>query len=251
MIGLTASATSYRVEPNLDCLLSPTCDGANDYIDLSSDTADAIKTTGSVSLWFKADDAVGNSMIFAMAKDDSNDNKVAINHSAGNNFIRLNYRGNSTNSTLDYAITGSDLIAGGWTHIVATWDQTANKKQIFINGSAGASNTTSMTAWQSSSTANRIFLGRATNAASTYWKGHFSNCSMYNRELTAAEISILYNGGVPSDLREGVVVENMLRWYPLDAEAGGTTDCFRDSVNGTAPGDALEGTVTGVEDTPI
>jgi len=250
MIGLTASATSYRVEPNFDCLVSPDVDGTNDYIDLSSATANTIKTTGSVSVWFKADAGDGNSMIFAMATGTSNDNKVAINHSEGNEFIRLNYRGGSTNSTLDYTITTSNLVAGGWTHIVATWDQTAPKKQLFINGSTTVSNTSAMTAWDGGSTADTIFLGKATNADTTYWEGHFSNCSLYNRELTAAEVLILYNGGVPSDLREGVVVENMLRWYPLDAGAGGTTGCFRDLVASTDPGSAVNGTVTGVKDTP-
>jgi len=199
------------------------------------------------------DAASSAAMIFTLAKDDDNKNKVAINFiesGSSANRIRLNCRGNNTNTLLDYAITKSALISTEWLHFVATWDRTAPKMQIFIDGALEATSTASMTAWDLDSTANKIFLSKSSTGDHTYWDGHFSNCSMYNRELTAADVSVLYNGGKPSDIREGVPVDGLVRWYPLDEEAGGTTDCFRDLVNGTDPGSAVNGAVTGVKDTP-
>ena len=222
MIGLTAGATSYRVEPNLDTRLSVSCDGTDDHVILSSASANTIKTTGSVSAWYKMDEASGNSMIFCMGTDNSNDNKIAINFSESNEFIRFNYRGGSTNSTLDYTITPSQIESAGWTHIIVTWDQTGPRKGIFINGAASASNTTAMTAY--ATTANTIFLGKATNADNTYWPGHFSNYSIYDRELTVADALTLYNNGVPGDLSEGIPVTGLLEWYPLDESSGNFID---------------------------
>ncbi len=229
MIGLTVGTSSYRVEPGLDTRLSVSCDGTDDHVILSSASADTIKTIGSVSVWFRLETVSGNSMIFALADGTSNNNKVSINFSESNEFIRLNCRGGSTNSTLDHPITPSAIVAGNWTHIVATWDRTANKLQILINGVAGVNSpdTDSITAWDGGSTADTIFLGKATNADSTYWAGHFSNYSIYDRELTVADALTLYNNGVPGDLSEGIPVTGLLEWYPLDESSGNFIDLKR------------------------
>ena len=226
MIGLTAGTSSYRVEPDLDTRLSVSCDGTDDHVVLSSASADTIKTTGSVSVWFRLETVSGNSMIFALADGTSNNNKIIVNYSESGEFIRLNCRGGSTSSNTDHPITPSAIVAGNWTHIVATWDRTTPKKQIFVNGVAGVNSpdTGDITAWDGGSTADTIFLGKATNADNTYWAGHFSNYSIYDRELTAADALTLYNNGVPGDLLEGVPVAKLLEWYPLDESSGNFVD---------------------------
>ena len=243
MLGVGGSIHYSRVESALNATKSVSLDGTNDFIDCSDAIANSVKLIGSVSIWVKMDTGASNDAIWAMGTDTSNDNKLIFFHSTSNDELRFLYRGDSTNTTVGYSIAEGTFISGGWAHCVATWDQTAPSLKIYFNGAQVAAGTASTTAY--TTTANKIFLGKATNADNTYWAGHFSNYALYNKVLSASQVLSLYNNGKPGDLSEGQT-NGLVQWLKLD-EASGT---FADSSGNSRTGAGQNSPTQGVTDAP-
>lgn len=102
---------------------------------------------------------------------------------------------NSGGSWANVASTGNVLTAPGqWYFIAVTWDGTSPK--IYINGmlsTTGANYTAALTNNPSYDTFLGV-LSNTSNAKSYFYSGSMSNVRIYNRALSAAEISSLYNG---------------------------------------------------------
>ena len=231
MLGISSSF--YRIESPLSNSFSVLFDGTNDYVDCSDSVANDVKLTGSVSVWAKLTTGASNDMIFALATDSSNDNKINVFHSTSNDELRIQYRGNSTNTLIGYSIAEAALISAGWVHIVATWDQTAPELSLYYNGVHVANGTEAITAF--ATTANRIYLGKATNANSTYWAGNLDEYALYSRVLDAAEAKSLYNNGTPVDLTEGHT-NGLLQWLRFEEDSGTMADSSGNGRTGTASG---------------
>lgn len=91
--------------------------------------------------------------------------------------------GNSVWEWNENAITNND-----WTHIVATWKQTDNSMKLYINGVLVNSDTGFADCGQGPVTVNEegnLFIGRG-------FVGNIDDIAIYNRELTAAEATQLF-----------------------------------------------------------
>lgn len=137
---------------------------------------------------------------------------------------RIIHKGDSTGATTGFIIagigTGGDLIGGfevggewdglnwsastnvkkfalnlsvnTWYHLALTYNST-DKLKLYVNGVNGEENNTDYQ-W-SSGTGNYFTLGRRAGAASAYFNGVIDEVGIWNRALTQAEVSTLYNNG--------------------------------------------------------
>ena len=115
-------------------------------------------------------------------------------------------------STPDTQIDSNALTAGTWYHVVGTFDGTNLK--LYVNGALVASGTNSR-----SLTGTTLQIA---NGAASYLNGTLDEVRMYNRALSAGEVTALYNhvrkkGGLDHFLRNGLV-----GYWPFD-EGTGTT----------------------------
>ncbi len=169
-------------------------DGNSDYISISDSSSLDITPDITLSVWVKFTNVTANYQ-----------NIIAKRGAAStplNYFLRT---GGSNDTDPDeiqfgyyndgYHIVGTttaNLVANTWYHIVAT--HTDSQEKIYINGSEYSTTWR----WGSSSAAliindDLLAIGRGGNYAAEYTGGQIDEVRIYNRELSAAEVSDLYN----------------------------------------------------------
>ena len=247
MLGLGNSVSNIPYsQASYAVTKSVSLDGTNDHIVITNSVANDIKNIGSMSIWLKLETANQNDTIMNLHTGINNDNKIAILfiNQGGSELIRINCRGGSTNTILDHEYSATDSVENGWTHFAATWDRTANKIAMYLNGSNVASSTASITNY--ATTADTIYLGKPGNADNAFFQGHFSSFALFNAALTASNITTIYNSGSPNiDLTE-TSISSLVAFLPLDESSGN----FKDRTSTGADGVPTNSPTQGVEDVP-
>ena len=173
-------------------------DGSNDYINCGTPTSLQFGTGSfSISQWFYV--ASGNLLKVTASKLQSagwwlaldnryNDNTEGIGFSVNSQLYSSSYHARGTTSDFKYNINQ-------WNNVVAVWDGINKNMLIYLNnvlttttqtqggGIAGITNTDSST--------NNI-IGAYTNGASFNFNGKISQTMIYNKVLTASEVSQNY-----------------------------------------------------------
>ena len=142
-----------------------------------------------------------------------------------NNKIRSNHM--TSNGSVDQR--GSSSVGSGWNHYAMTIDPGAGSKIIYLNGSAVSVTNGGFSGTFSS--AQDIYLGNISNGNAAFrlnGNGKMDDVGIWNRVLSAAEISQVYNAGTSgiSSLLIRVIDENLAHHYKLDGNAN-------DSVGGS------------------
>jgi hypothetical protein len=137
-----------------------------------------------------------------------------------------------------YAVNSFDFEGAGWQHVCWTYNVTTKHIYVYLNGVAqtwidngGTIITPYLTAVSSRLYERDLTIGRVKPATSTgTFLGLVDEVSTYNRILTQAEITALYNSGTPTDLTSLSPVS----WYRFE-EGSGTTaiDSGSGGNNGT------------------
>ena len=228
MLGLGNSITSGEYSESAYAVTrSVQLDGADDHIIINHAVANNIKNVGSMSIWLKNTDASGNDTIFNLHTGTSNDNKIAILfiNQGGNEVIRFNSRGSSTNTLLDhpYAVELQDGDGSpAWIHFVATWSRTANTMAMYINGSKVQTSTSAMADY--ATTADTIYIGKPGNSNNAFFKGNFSSLSLFDVTISDATVTTLYNSG-SANLDVGKAgIDGLVAFLPLDETSGNFID---------------------------
>jgi subtilase family serine protease len=87
----------------------------------------------------------------------------------------------------------ASLATDQWVHLAATYDNTTNDRQIFLNGTHVAS----LSGTAEARFSDTLAIGRQGNAitAGEYWNGLVDELSLYDRPLSAAEIQSIFDAG--------------------------------------------------------
>src|SRR5262249_21398487 len=148
-----------------------------------------------ISMWFKNDTpAAGLNGAIGFQRaiswfDGTNNFQIGMAENAALNG-RSMYVSTSTQIVAAAAATSGD-VPTGWHHLVAVYDgSTAFKTYLDGVDRTGGTLQNNITGFNFDTTASPIYLGQRGNG--TYWDGSLDEVRIYNRALSASEISGLY-----------------------------------------------------------
>ena len=190
-------------------------DGSNDVVDCSSGSSidDIFNGGGSWSAWFSVETDGEGSAGTMLCK--------------GTSFLRtLNDAGGDVTMQFLYTFSGDN---GGWTaptdavllnkinHIVVTYDSSSpsNNPTIYINGvSVLATEAATGPSGSASSDASQDFIIGAQNSSGDQaYDGFIDEVSVWDKELSATEVSEIFNSGIALDCRDHSAASDLQAYW--------------------------------------
>lgn len=182
----TAHSLTSTTSQNGEAGGAYTFNGSSSYISFSSTPELAITSSFSVSAWVNMSTAytatAGWQHIVAGAYGDWG---VGIVGSSSGTGLYLRATKVSVN---DSPSTSSWVTKGVWTHVTATFDGT--NVRYYINGAL-----TGNVAYNPGYATSVKYIGTTNGSYAAYFRGNMDDVRVYNRPLTAAEVTALYDGG--------------------------------------------------------
>jgi hypothetical protein len=136
----------------------------------------------------------------------------------------------SRNSSQDRTSYGSALTQNQWYHLVVVINSTSLNNvnySIYLDGTPLVENATS-SYYDNTSVLNSFQINNRYANNAYYGGGNFviSNVSIWNTALTSAQVTEIYNEGVPSNLNNHSAYSNLVSWWQL-----GSNSSFNSSLN--------------------
>ena len=187
-------------------------DGTGDKITLNS----SINTGNnySVSFWLNPENvSSGNSYIFSDSTT-SPYKGLALDQgsSTAGGFGNFYYYTGAVNIVNNTAILG-DV----WSHIVITFDVTGQEIKFYVNG---VLDKTSTSVANIGTLINEFGIRTTGNA----YNGKLSNISIWNTELSAAQVTEIYNNRIPTNLNSHSAYSNLVSWWQLGENSSFNTN---------------------------
>jgi len=163
-------------------------DGSNDVVTLGNPSALQITGAMTLSAWVNID-TFNNGRIIAK-QGGSTDRGWSLNVESGS-YAAMQISDSS--NVIIYA-NSATLSTGVWVHLVGVYEP-GSAVRIYVNGSQSGSDTTGIPASQRNSSQN-VNVGRRPDSASNTWfDGLIDDVRVYNRALSAAEATVMFNNG--------------------------------------------------------
>jgi hypothetical protein len=168
-------------------------DGTENYVTVTDNATLNFDSTESftVSGWLNLDALSKN--VTMLAKRDG----------SGNNFegyqIQVRDADGEFAFFVDDGVSGSSVSArggtpttGSWVHLAGTFDRSSGDLTLYIDGSSVGSTSSSLGAVSPSA---NFYVGAYENLSSEYFNGKIDDVRIYDKALSAPEVSNLYNTG--------------------------------------------------------
>ena len=180
---------NIRILNSFNNIYSTNFDGVDDYVAIDGINSIVNSTTGSISVWAKTAATEANGNYFKTYVDSNNN--ISLLYNAASNEVRINYKGGGTSVV---AVTTEGIEDDGlWHHIVGTWNVTGDAITLYLDGEK-QSTTASLPTFSGTPTASSI----GNNAAGGgYFIGNIDEVSFFNITLSDADVTTLYNEGLP------------------------------------------------------
>jgi len=203
-------------------------DGSNEYINLGDNYDFGPAQAFSWSFWMKAANFSSQRAFIAKTTQDANVYGYSFQHnSSGKLFAQFRASGTLRNYT-----ASTTLSAGTWYHICFTYAGGSNMNGLtaYIDASAEASpSSASLNDWSHS---QDLMIAR--RGTSFHFSGNMNQISVWNKELSSAEVTELYNSGSPGNLNNHSASANLDSWWYLNDNSNFPTETDQiGSVNGT------------------
>ena len=233
---LTNGPTFSTTVPPSTNTYSVDFDGTDDYLVIPDDPefsmGDGLGNDNafSISSWFKAD-SIGN--FYMATKDAANREWSFRTFSSQLHFFAFGTGGGYIGRK--YA---TNLSAGQWYHAVVTYDasKASSGIKLYLNGSRvddGDYASGTYTAAVNTTTSIRVGSLEQNN---TFADGKVDELAIFDSELSASDVTAIYNNGVPTDLASFFPVG----WWRMGDDDGGTGTTITDQVLG-----GNDGTING------
>ena len=177
-------------------------DGVNDYFEIPKNSSlSLINTNFSISIWLNP--------------DFSHNGLLMMNY-AGTNGWGVYYNSGSIRF-YDAPVwtTVTTISTGQWTHILIVGDYTGSNLICYKNDVEVYNNSHTFTITES--TAN-VFIG-SERGTGFFYNGKLDEVSLWNKGLSASEVSELYNNGIPSNLASHSSYSNAISWWRMGDNA--------------------------------
>lgn len=214
-------------------------DGSNEYIDCGNVTP---TTNMSVFAWARWNSASVNLVI--IGKWEASDSERSFLISAGDTdssklLVLLSGSGASAQKTYRGSVTA--LQTGAWHFVGFTFAGGTDTLKCYVDGAEDTGLTkVSDTALGGSifNSAAKCMIGalskNAGGAIASYWNGYVDQATIWDKALSAAEVTELYNSGHPGDARTHSASANLKHYWPIGE--GSDSNTFFDDIVGANDG---------------
>ena len=176
-------------------------DGVDDYV--SCGDADNLSfgdgssdSPFSISAWIKPDVTARFRLIFKYGST----LKEYFMQIAGGGKLQVAFKDNINGGSIGR--NGNTTIpTASWSHVVMTYNGSghATRINVYLNGVLDNGSTTGSGSYTAmSNTSEPLEIGRFTSGS--YADGHIDEVAIFNTELSASDITTIYNSGAPNDL---------------------------------------------------
>lgn len=142
-----------------------------------------VNESRSVSVWIKPSEVNADNIIFTYGTGSG----TQIYGASFNPTTVYNFTYSSNVSA------SSTMQVNGWKHVVVTYNTTNSQSSIYINGVLVNQGNIGLNTF-----ATNFYLGSLlNNPTSSHFSGAYDDMLIYNRALTAAEVTLIYNDGIP------------------------------------------------------
>jgi hypothetical protein len=231
-LGVVGSPTAPPVPFNT---YSVDFDGTNDYMDCGAVSALNSTTSFTISMWVNFQSVTGSTIMSIFTSGTSTSNRIEF---VFNNISELRFGVNSSvnyckfniSSPTDYRSTNA------WHNIVGTYDGT--NVTLFFDGSQASTTTSSVPSTTSSTQGNDTTVGRRTlGGGNFYFNGLIDEVAIWDSELSASDITAIYNSGSPVDLSS----YSPVGWWRMGDNDSGTGTTITDQGSGGNDGTLTNG----------
>ena len=215
-------------------------DGVNNYIDFNSID---LGTTNTISFWHKRGNTTSNQNIIGSLDGTQNNiiyftlGYIYVRPDGSTQFITA-YLANTPYPFAPYKNTTD------WANYIIT--RSGDNIKLYLNGVEFALSGSG--SGMAATTVNRI--GTKGNSVSNTIDGSLSNVSVWNTALTQAQVTEIYNQGVPSNLNNHSAYSNLVSWWQLGSNSSFNTNWTvldeKGSNNGTSVNMGEDAIVDGV-----
>ncbi len=176
-------------------------DGSNDYVSLPEGSVAGL-TDFSISTWVRLDTTAASRRVFDFGTGTSD--YMYLVPTAGST-VRFGITTNGSGS--EQVINGSTgLATGTWVHVTVT--RIGNTGRLYVNGTQVGSNASMTLSPSSLGTTTQNWIGRS-QSATNYLDGRVDDFRIYNRGLSAAEVTTIQsNSTAPTGMLARYVWEN-------------------------------------------
>ena len=175
-------------------------DGSNDYVGITQQPVQD-DSDYSASVWVKFDTLQTGAFI-DMTDDDYEQEDFQIWYRSGSNDLRCDKRSDNTTSNINVLQSTTTPSIGQWYHIVCVYDDSVANDQasfpqgaykMYINGVLEDDTTITGADGSRVKGVNQVWIGDFDGT--NYFDGQIDQILIYNKALTSAEVSALYNSG--------------------------------------------------------
>ena len=191
------------IAPSFSNVYSLNFDGVDDYVDCGDSNVfsfgDGVTDTAfSASMWINPT-VIQNSSAF-YGKATTNNQEYEIRFGSGGSGSGMRFRVYSA-SNGGYLMSRTNLIfnTGQWYHIVCTYDgsQDTSGLNVYVDSIIPSTTKVDNAYTGMENTASSLTIGQID---STFFEGNMDEISLFNIELTAAQVLAIYNSGTPTNL---------------------------------------------------
>ena len=195
-------------------------DGIDDFVTFGDISDIENINTLSIGFWFKYN-SISTSADGLISKDDATrvDGNwyIALQSNQVRFFLKTANGQDALNSTT--------LSTGTWYHTLCVWD--GSNMKIYINGTLNNSISVTNATGTLGSTNDGVRIGRRVNER---LDGSIDEVAIWNSELSASDVTTIYNSGVPNDISS----LSPLHWWRCGD--GDTAPILTDNGSGSANG---------------
>lgn len=187
-------------------------DGVDDYVDLGSEAAFDNMTEGTVALWVRP---YGSSTVAQalFSKDNTGNNNgdfvIVVNDSDDTSDVNK-FQMQLTDDVPSTQIIASNNEASfnGWQHLAVTWG--SGGMQMWVNGVLQTETLPAVTSGVDNASATLV-LGAGLGGTSTFFDGVLDDVRIYNRALSADDITRIYKVGGTTKINQTLEVPNQAK----------------------------------------
>jgi len=189
-------------------------DGVNDYLTGGNVFNYDNANQWSISMWIRADNFAATRCLFSKTTNDANVFGWGLYVDTGANlFLQMRASGQLTSHT-----GVATLSALTWYHIVMTYNggQNISGVRFYVNAVVGTTPTSAVVT-NTLLYSQDFLIGRRGSAF--HFSGYMDEISVWNKALSASEVSLVYNSGTPRNPASETFATNLVSHYRMGDSA--------------------------------